>query len=215
MEGTEGTPLPLKVGVSDTISSMPSGGASTKATIGPSAPTGLKVKTTSDYVPNDPLGTHPVLIKDPLSEVTRRERKTFLGVSILAIAVIKANLIPNKIAAFGIEIDHVNHQALVTLLTAVVVYFLLVFIAYAYSDFLGWRIAFWEASRTRSIEREKIEKAVAEGADDDSPVVAECYRRQLALSEKAIPTSALRAFLDFLLPIIVGIAAILVLLRQI
>jgi hypothetical protein len=213
-------PLPLRVQASDTTSANPgsntvssntSGGASTNATIGPSAPRNMTVKLISNPITNDLLGTHPVLIRDPLSEVTRRERKTFLGVSILSIAVIKANLIPSKIAAFGIEIDHVKHQELVTLLAAVVIYFLLVFIAYAYSDFLGWRIAFWEASRARAIEREKIEEAIAHGADDDSPEVAECYRRQLALSEKAIPTSAIRAFLDFLLPVFVGIAALMVL----
>jgi hypothetical protein len=199
----EGPIEPVKISVSDQVG--------VKDGIGPSAPTGLKVKISSDYVRYDPLGTHPVLAKDPLSEVTRRERKTFLGVSILASAVIKANLIPTKIAAFGIESDKVKPEALVILLTAAVVYFLLVFIAYAVSDFLSWRIAILEALRVRTIEREKAEKAVAEGLDDDSPEVAEIYKRQFALSAKAIPTSVLRACLDFLLPLFVGAAALLVL----
>jgi hypothetical protein len=160
---------------------------------------------------NDPLGKHPILIKDPLSEVTRRERKAFLGLSILAIAVIKANLIPNKISAFGVEIDHVNRGELVTLLTVVVFYFLMVFIAYAFSDFLGWRIAFWEGVRARAIEREQLERKESEGADEDSQAVEKCNKHQRALSAKAIPVSVIRAFLDFVLPVFVGVAALMVL----
>jgi predicted MFS family arabinose efflux permease len=132
-------------------------------------------------------------------------------VSILAIAVIKANLIPNRLTAFGVEIDHVKHQELVMVLTAIVLYFLLVFVAYAYSDFLGWRIAFWEARRASAVAGAEAQKAMDEGADENSPEVSECYRRQRALSEKAIPTSAVRAILDFLLPVLVGVAALMVL----
>lgn len=109
------------------------------------------------------------------------------------------------------EIDHVNRGELVAILTAVVFYFLMVFIAYAFSDFLGWCIAFWEGVRARAIEREQLERKEAEGADEDSYAVAECNKHQRALSAKAIPASAIRAFLDFVLPVFVGVAALVVL----
>jgi hypothetical protein len=208
--GLEGEVDPVKIKASDTIplagQSRSSGGRlrGTQPSAGNVGPADVQLAA-------DSLGTHPVLIKDPLTEVTRRERRTFLGVSILAIAVIKANLIPNRLTAFGVEIDHVRHEALVTVLTAIVLYFLFVFVAYAFSDFLGWRIAFWEARRASAVEGEKAQKAVDEGADEDSPEVAECYRRQRAWSQKAIPTSAVRAFLDFGLPVLVGVTALMVL----
>jgi hypothetical protein len=234
----EGEQEPLKIQASDTVSVGSSAGASATDSARASDTISIGTKplpsrsansarpnVTSRHPKNvdvnfpledargtrDPLGTYTVLIKDPLSEVTRRERRTFLGVSILAIAVIKANLIPNKITAFGVDIDHVKHQELVTILTAIVIYFLSVFVAYAYTDFLAWRIAFWDALRAHEIERQKLQNEMDEGAEPDPPELAECYDRQLALSKRAIPTSACRAFLDFLLPIFVGLAALMVL----
>ena len=207
---------PVKTSFTSSIESTSSAGASanTVATMthtAPVPPEKLSLEVNHGYILNDPLGKHPILIKDPLSDVTRRERKAFLGLSVLAIAVIKANLIPSELSAFGVKIDNVRRDWLITLLTAVVFYFLMVFIAYALSDFLGWRIAFWEGVRARAIEREKIDKEAAEGSDEDSSAVAECNKHRRALSAKAIPTSAIRAFLDFALPVFIGIAALLVL----
>jgi len=42
-------------------------------------------------------------IIDPLSEVTRRERRALLGVSALSIAMSITHLIPTKISALGVE----------------------------------------------------------------------------------------------------------------
>jgi hypothetical protein len=72
----------------------------------------LETAPPSLYLLQDPLGKYPVLIKDPLSEVTRKERKTFLGVSVLAIALVQANLIPKEITALGVKIEDVDEHAL-------------------------------------------------------------------------------------------------------
>ncbi|MFO0700288.1 MAG: hypothetical protein U0236_13775 [Nitrospira sp.] len=210
---------PRKISASDTFSvgTSPSSaigsvtGESPSDTMAPASATNFRIEPSHGYILNDPLGQHPILIKDPLSEVTRRERKAFLGLSVLAIAVMKANLIPSELSAFGVKIDNIKREWLIALLTAVVLYFLVVFMAYAFSDYLGWRIAFWEAVRARAIEREKVEKDIVEGEDNDSEEVTQCYRHQRALSAKAIPTSFIRAFIDFVLPIFVGIAALIVL----
>ncbi|MGE0468147.1 MAG: hypothetical protein AB7L09_03695 [Nitrospira sp.] len=163
------------------------------------------------YIVNDPLGKHPILIKDPLSEVTRKERKAFLGVSVLAIAVMKANLLPSELSAFGVKIDNIRREWLITMLTAIVLYLLIVFMAYAFSDFLGWRIAFWEGVKKRAIERKQLVAEEADGIPDDSLEIVQCDEHRTAWSKKAIPVSIFRAFIDFGLPLFVGITAIIVL----
>ena len=67
---------------------------------------------------------HDVLLHDPLSEVTRRERRMLLACTLLGVGVVKTGLVPTKIEALGVEFDKTNQQALLFLLALVVGYFL-------------------------------------------------------------------------------------------
>ena len=40
---------------------------------------------------------------DPLSEVTRKERRALLGISVLGGALVNIALVPEKLSTFGIE----------------------------------------------------------------------------------------------------------------
>jgi hypothetical protein len=73
-------------------------------------------------------------IRDALSEVTRNERRSLLGASLLAIAISTAGLIPEKISAFGVTITPPAQNNLLLLLAAVLAYFILAFLLYGYSD---------------------------------------------------------------------------------
>src|SRR5215212_9174358 len=66
--------------------------------------------------PRDPLK----LINDPLQDVTRKERKSLLGVSALGIAMVKAGLVPQKISALGIDFQQLNEKVLLRGLALVV-----------------------------------------------------------------------------------------------
>jgi hypothetical protein len=73
-------------------------------------------------------------IRDALSEVTRNERRSLLGASLLAIAISTAGLIPEKISAFGVTITPPAQNNLLLLLAAVLAYFILAFLLYGYSE---------------------------------------------------------------------------------
>jgi len=77
-------------------------------------------------------------LADPLSELTRRERRVLLAVSALAILVADAGLLPSQISALGIEFDSYDQRFLYLSLVGFVFYFFATFGIYAYSDFLSW-----------------------------------------------------------------------------
>jgi hypothetical protein len=83
-------------------------------------------------------------VKDPLSETTRKERKSLLGMGIVVIAIVKIGMIPTKIEALGIEFSTTEQRDLFHILLAVVIYYLSAFIIYALADFIAWRSALSE-----------------------------------------------------------------------
>jgi amino acid transporter len=80
-----------------------------------------------------------VPLSDPLSEVTRKERKFLLGVSVIGLFVSNSGIVPTKIAALGIELSSLDQKSFLTLLALVVAYFLTAFCIYGIADFLIWR----------------------------------------------------------------------------
>src|SRR2546428_12023446 len=82
-----------------------------------------------------------VSVRDPLSSTTRKERKSLLGIGMIAIAIVKIGLVPTKISALGIEFSATDQKHVFHILAAVVIYYLMAFIFYAFSDVIAWRIA--------------------------------------------------------------------------
>ncbi len=80
----------------------------------------------------DPAEYHK--IADPLSEVTRAERKWVLVSSAALFALSWGGLIPGKIDTLGIEVAQPNPRLLVILALAVTLYFLAAFIFYFRAD---------------------------------------------------------------------------------
>jgi len=78
-----------------------------------------------------------VLLKDPLSDVTRRERRALLGVAAAGYAVTKTGLVPSKIEALGIEFSPKEQGALLAVFAFVVIYFVVTFVLYAATDALA------------------------------------------------------------------------------
>lgn len=82
-------------------------------------------------------GIHPKL-KDPLSDVTRKERVYLLGISAIGITIVFTGLIPTEITALGIKFAEADRRSLLLIFALVVGYFLVAFVSYALSDFLEW-----------------------------------------------------------------------------
>ena len=147
-------------------------------------------------------------VRDPLSEVTRRERRLLLAVSTVCFAVSKAGLVPTKISALGIDFTQSDQKAIFLILGAIVVYLLLTFVAYAAADFIQWRIAtadsfraWWnanlsgleEAAKAENVRREQIKKQLGLYFPTTSAAVAYAGK-----------VSVLRAFIEFFFPALFG-----------
>lgn len=158
-------------------------------------------------------------LRDALSDVTRKERRHLLGISLLGVALKKTGLVPSKISGLGIEFQNTDQRALLFIVAFVILYFLVAFIIYAFSDFLAWRLAI---SR-KAIEREvsSYEKIIRGHIHQPGTIEDDIENYEVELCRKfgvyfifklVTPTSILRAFFDFGLPIALGGYAFLLLI---
>ena len=159
-----------------------------------------------------------IRLKDPLTDVTRKERRSLLGVSALGIVMVKTGLVPSKISALGIDFSPTDQKTILRAVAVVVGYFLVAFLLYAASDFFAWRYALRSAVREAVIKREEEElkgtedwnRRVANRVDE---VLRQQFGRELEYWGFGIkPVSTLRATFEFILPVLVGTYAIYCLL---
>jgi hypothetical protein len=151
--------------------------------------------------------TKDVLLGDPLAEVTRKERRILLGVSILAVAIVKTGLVPTKIEALGVEFEKTNQQALLSILAFVTLYFLAAFVIYAAADFLSWRRALRRArieSITDRLKQEREPEASSDAYRRERSEIFERTKDPFVSFRLAQPVALLRAVFEFLLPVVVG-----------
>jgi len=148
---------------------------------------------------------HPleILVRDPLSRVTRAERRTLLGVSAIGLVIARSGLVPSRISALGIEFDRADQSALLGMLAAVVTYFLIAFLVYAFSDFVAWRLAFRSAAVRMSQAYRK--RSEADIADEQELLDDLSGRWSQRASFLAIVT---RGMFEFVVPIVIGIVAV-------
>jgi hypothetical protein len=150
------------------------------------------------------------ILGDPLHEVTRKERRTLLGVSVLGFLVAKTGLIPTKISALGIEFDRTNQQTLLVAFAVVTAYFTVAFFTYALADFLAWLKAIGEYQHGHYVEEEVAGRERARGMSEPSmmPVSAFTIPWVGILSGRV---SFIRMVFEFVIPVFVGLYTILVL----
>jgi hypothetical protein len=149
------------------------------------------------------LGPTEIRLRDPLTEVTRKERRTLLVVSTVGIIMVKSGLVPSRITALGIEFAKTDQRALIVALGAVVTYFVAAFVIYAVSDMVAWRVAFHTAVNDWVREQDRLEKEEAMDVEGGGPP-HESLLSRLRWSRFSGPISALRAVFEFLIPVIIG-----------
>lgn len=156
-----------------------------------------------------------VRLKDPLSDVTRKERRSLLVASVIGITIVKAGLIPSKISALGIEFVQTDKRLLLIGLGVVILYFLTAFVIYALSDFIAWRLALMDSDRQALIMRHKIVlEALRKGSGEKKEDIyndATFFKKLSIFLWFLRPISVSRALLEFLLPIVVGTYAVVAL----
>jgi hypothetical protein len=173
------------------------GGVTTPTTINPPEQARTVVEKESVARPVE------ALLRDPLSEVARKERRSLLGISALAILVGWTGLVPQKIENLGLTFSVAERKAVLWVFMGVVVYYTVAFIVYAMNDFLTARRAVYigrQELRKQRREQNLMEKMrSAQDADDERP-----WRMIVLVS----PVSILRGILEFAVPIAVASYAI-------
>ena len=117
---------------------------------------------------------------DPLSEVTRKERRALLGVSLLGLALVKVPLVPTKLSALGVEFADLNQKTFVVLYSLVVVYFLLAFLIYGLTDLVAW-------SRIEKIRYSAYKKAEEANTPPPKYKLPSAYGINVTFKNKEVP----------------------------
>ncbi|EGR3324812.1 hypothetical protein DMJ26_19880 [Vibrio parahaemolyticus] len=145
---------------------------------------------------------------DPLSEVTRKERRMLLGLSMLGVFFAKTGIVPRKISTLGIELAATEQSSFFYVLAAMLVYFVFAFALYAFSDFIVWKKAVIELDvseyKNYVIERETEHQQQNPIDEEVSSSRLMLYRKNRVWLSAKKPVSLARSFFEFILPIIVG-----------
>lgn len=155
------------------------------------------------------------ILKDPLSEASRKERRILLGISLLSFMVVEIGLIPTKIQALGIVLTVANQNAFCKIMVAVLVYYIFAFVIYGLVDFFAWRIAY---NRTLPTLPKKEDDEMFESIRDNNNDGEELSRRSWfgALpSRHARTLSVFHILFEIFLPVLVGLYAVFILLDKI
>jgi hypothetical protein len=181
---------------------------------------------------------------DPLSDVTRKERKFLVLFSGLSIAIVLTGLLPTKISALGVDFTEANQTAILLILIAVIVYYLFSFGSTLYYDYKNWQRninnevadSVFNKLRDHSVSQrnlkstivnliegrqveveEKLLHGVLNVSENKKIVVDETYLKHLIkVAQKNVrQESLLRKLLDIYFPFFIGCIAVLLLLSQI
>lgn len=130
---------------------------------------------------------------DPLSEITRKERRYLLAIAFVSIVAAKAGLVPTEISNLGITFSDVDRSILLKAAAVAIGYFTAAFVIYGISDFSVWQLARHQMKEstefhTISIVRQRRINAVFRGF-------------------------VVRAIFEFIPPVATGLYAIYVLWR--
>ena len=140
-------------------------------------------------------------LRDPVSNNTRQKRRKLLIISGMGVGIKKTGLIPTEISSLGINLSSSNQETFQIFLAFIVVYFLIGFLIYGFSDFIAWRIACNNASKISYLnffnrlwnrEFRNEEYQIADSWVSNWPIYF------------VFPISVIRAVFDFIFPIFIG-----------
>ena len=140
---------------------------------------------------------------DPLSEITRRERRNLLMASAVGLLVSKAALVPTQLSALGIEFSAPDQRIFVVLVALTVFYFFGAFVLYGLSDFLIWRKKYQDYL-------EGVEGVMQSWSQEDQHIYDELHQHIPDIGwlyQWSKPTAFSRILFEFVVPIVFGLYA--------
>jgi len=163
----------------------------------------------------DPRLPLEIFLRDFLTELTRRERRVLLAVCAIGITIAKTGLVPSRISTLGIEFSGANQQTMLTIIAALVFYFLLEFVINAASDYVIWKTTHTLSirdSKLREIgEQQPVQKLLADMDIDQRKQVVRVFA-QHPIPKAAKPVVWTRVFFDLIFPPVLAFLTILILL---
>jgi hypothetical protein len=158
-----------------------------------------------------------VLLRDPLSEVARKERRALLLVSAAGYVVVKTGLVPSKIEALGITFSAKEQGALLTVFALVVMYFVVTFVLYAAIDALAFAWAIFLAKQQLADEVDEVVAARVRRAEapvaEPAPRPPFVKRGRFKFRRVTLYVALLRDLWDFVFPVVAGVVVVVLLLR--
>ena len=150
-------------------------------------------------------------LTDPLSEVTRKERRNLLAASTVGILVAKAGLVPTQLSTLGIQFTPPAQQTFVALLASVVIYFILAFAFYGVADFFVWRKKYQDYLVASAIEEQNWSQEDQRNYEE----IHEGVPRAVWLYSMSKPVACFRVAFEFALPVIVGVVSVILLVLKV
>jgi hypothetical protein len=173
-------------------------------------------------------GLLDALRDDPLSQPTRAQHRNVLVVGSVAILVASLDLVPREISAIGVRLAPSDRRAVLIALLVALAYFAAAFLIYGAGDFVSWlqtqvrgrQLASGTAAdrrRYRAEYEELLRQFKGGNEEQQKQSVSNLEERLTQLNEAAfrhrlvtvlLPIAAVRAVIDFAVPITVaGVAA--------
>lgn len=160
-------------------------------------------------------------VLDPLSEVTRRERKALLLVSLMALAISVGGLVPSEIQALGITLSQAERDSILVLISLSILYLLAGFWIYTLADLrsrdlaiaLGRQKISPDLASEMSTVPERF-KTIIDSKDfgnfTTDPEIKKFFSviEELKLVDQIWTAGTFRVAFDYYLPVFVGLVAI-------
>lgn len=144
---------------------------------------------------------------DPLSTISRSERRNLLLASVSGILLAKAGLLPTRISTLGIELSIPDQRTILIISASLVCYFIVAFIVFGISDLMIWRMKYQKFLKDvdQYMNNWTIED---QHAHDNSSLPKLSW-----LYQAAKPIALFRVyFFEYALPIVIAIYAAVLLL---
>lgn len=152
----------------------------------------------------------PSTFQVPLGDLARKKGRNLLILSLVSLAIIKAGMVPQQVAAFGIDFDSADQSLLLAVLLVILVYSFLGFVIYGTFDFMDNRAALYD-QKLREHSEKLAQKSLEPTKENLAASVSSPVRYYLNRRDKHWlyrPLFFIRVLYDCFLPISAGLYSI-------
>jgi hypothetical protein len=144
-------------------------------------------------------------LADPLSSISRAERRNLLIASAVGVLVARAGLVPTRFSTFGLEFQEPEQRVLIWVVLATVVYFMFAFALYGVADFLIWRTRYQDYL-------EGVEQLMSSWTQEDQQAHEDLHKRVPDIGwlyQWSKPAALARILFEFVVPVMFSFYAVI------